>query len=49
MQQPGMLFDEAVTFAKFNFLIGYLVAQDTKRPEWNRGDFFGAKSGARNP
>ena len=46
MQQPGLLFNEAVTFAKFNFLLGYLTAQETKRPEWNPGDFFAAKFGS---
>ena len=45
MQQPGLRFDEAVTFAKFNFLLGYLVAQDAKRPAWNPGNFFGERYG----
>jgi len=47
-RQPGLMFDEAVTFAKFNFLLGYLVAQDPKRPEWNKGDFFGERYGRRS-
>ncbi|HZI79935.1 MAG TPA: hypothetical protein VFD69_10505, partial [Vicinamibacterales bacterium] len=45
MQQPGLRFGEAVTFAKFNFLLGYLVAQDAKRPAWNPGNFFGERYG----
>lgn len=43
--QPGLMFNEAVTFAKFNFLVGYLVAQDPARPAWNQGDFFGGLYG----
>jgi Zn-dependent M28 family amino/carboxypeptidase len=27
--------------AKVNFLTGYLIAQETERPAWNSGDFFG--------
>jgi Zn-dependent M28 family amino/carboxypeptidase len=45
MQQPGLRFGEAVTFAKFNFLLGYLVAQDAARPAWNPGNFFGERYG----
>jgi Peptidase family M28/PA domain len=30
-------------YAQLNFLIGYLVAQDTIRPTWNVGDIFAAK------
>jgi Zn-dependent M28 family amino/carboxypeptidase len=41
MRQPGLRFGEAVTFAKFNFLLGYLVAEDAARPAWNDGSFFG--------
>ena len=48
-RQPGLMFGEAVTFAKFNFLLGYLVAQDPKRPEWNTGDFFGGLYGPKRP
>jgi Zn-dependent M28 family amino/carboxypeptidase len=44
-RQPRLMFGEAVTFAKFNFLLGYLVAQDPKRPEWNKNDFFGERYG----
>ena len=27
-------------YSQLNFLIGYLVAQDPKRPTWNKGDIF---------
>jgi hypothetical protein len=40
MQQPGLLFDEAVKYAQFIFLCGDLVANDPQRPAWNKGDFF---------
>jgi len=36
-------FDAGAQFAKLNFLISYLVAQDDKAPSWNAGDFFGEK------
>jgi Zn-dependent M28 family amino/carboxypeptidase len=45
MQQPGLRFGEAVTFGKFNFLLGYLVAQNAARPAWNPGNFFGERYG----
>jgi len=41
MQQPGLLFDEAVKYAQFIFLCGDLVANDPQRPAWNKGDLFG--------
>jgi len=41
MNQPGLLFDEAAKYARFMFLCGYLVANETQRPAWNKGDFFG--------
>src|SRR5882724_6202336 len=50
MDQPGLDFDAAAKFARFVFLCGYLVAQDTPRPTWNKGDFFGyhyAKAGGK--
>jgi Zn-dependent M28 family amino/carboxypeptidase len=40
MNQP-FLFEEGAKYARFNFLVGYFVAQRTERPSWNRGDFFG--------
>jgi hypothetical protein len=45
--QPGddmsqaMDFGAGEQFAKLNFLISYLLAQDDKAPSWNPGDFFG--------
>jgi Zn-dependent M28 family amino/carboxypeptidase len=34
-------FDAGAAHARLNFLTGWLVAQDTARPAWNPGDFFG--------
>ena len=45
MNQPGLRFDDAVKFARFNLLVGYLVAQKTERPAWKKGDFFGEHYG----
>ena len=45
MNQPGLDFEEAARFARFNWLVGYMVAQKTERPTWNRGDFFGEHYG----
>lgn len=42
--QP-MDFVAAVKHAQINFLVGYLVANETARPTWNPGDFFGEKFG----
>lgn len=44
MNQP-FLFEEGAKYARFNFLVGYLVAQKTERPTWNKGDFFGEHAG----
>jgi hypothetical protein len=33
-------FNAGKKYAQLNFLIGYLVAQDVKRPVWNEGDIF---------
>jgi hypothetical protein len=41
MAQPGLDFDAAAKYARFIFLCGYLITQDTERPAWNKGDFFG--------
>lgn len=41
LQQPGLNFDSAATFARVGFLCGWYVAQETERPQWNPGDFFG--------
>jgi Zn-dependent M28 family amino/carboxypeptidase len=40
-------FGAGAQFAKLNFLISYLVAQDDKTPSWKPGDFFGDKFGRR--
>lgn len=45
MEQPGLLFDEAAKYARFVFLCGYFIAQETERPTWNKGDFFGEHYG----
>jgi len=42
MQQPGLDFDSAADYARMVLLCGYLIAQDTDRPAWNAGDFFGS-------
>ncbi|WP_044002688.1 M28 family peptidase [Hymenobacter swuensis] len=34
-------------YVQLNFLIGYLVAQDSQRPTWNPGDFFGQRFGGK--
>jgi len=36
-------YDSSVRLARFAFALGYDVAMDTRRPQWNEGDFFGAK------
>ena len=41
MNQPNLDFNAAANFARFTFLCGYYVTQDTPRPTWNKGDFFG--------
>jgi hypothetical protein len=47
MNQP-FDFNAAAMHVKTNFLIGYLTANDAKRPTWNNGDFFGGKFGRQN-
>lgn len=44
MSQP-FNYEGAATHVKINFLTGYLVANEVKRPTWNYGDFFGGKFG----
>ena len=41
MQQPGLDFNQAVKYAQFVYLCGWLIAQDPARPTWNAHDFFG--------
>jgi Zn-dependent M28 family amino/carboxypeptidase len=38
-------FDAGAKHAQLNFLTGWLVAQETARPAWNPGDFFGGVFG----
>lgn len=45
MNQPGLDFESAATFARYAFLCGYLIAEETPRPEWNPRDFFGTLYG----
>jgi len=45
MDQPGLDFDSAAKYARFMFLCGYLIAEDSQRPAWNKGDFFAAQYG----
>lgn len=41
-------FESGAKYARYAFLLGYLVAQRTERPAWNPGDFFGQHYGRRN-
>ena len=45
MSQP-FDFDAGAAHARLNFLTGWQVAQETARPAWNQGDFFGQLFGA---
>jgi len=36
-------FEAGKKYAQLNFLIGYLVAQDAKKPVWNTGDIFSTR------
>jgi Zn-dependent M28 family amino/carboxypeptidase len=40
MNQP-LNFDASIQYLQLNFLVGYDVAQERKRPAWKAGDFFG--------
>jgi hypothetical protein len=40
MDQPGLDFDAAAKYARFVFLCGFLITEDSHRPTWNKGDFF---------
>lgn len=39
-------FEAGASHAKLNFLTGWLVAEETARPQWNPGDFFGGLFGS---
>jgi len=38
-------FESGAKYARYVFLLGYLVAQKTERPAWNPGDFFAERYG----
>ena len=40
-------FEAGKKYVQLCFLIGYQVAQNPARPQWNRGDFFGQRYGRR--
>lgn len=40
MNQP-LNFEAAAKCTRINFAVGYVVAQQTQKPTWNKGDFFG--------
>jgi hypothetical protein len=40
-------FEAGAGHARINFLTGWQVAQETARPAWNSGDFFGQLFGSR--
>jgi len=44
MSQP-LDFEAGAKYARYNFLLAYLVAQAPERPHWYPGDFFGEKFG----
>jgi hypothetical protein len=44
MNQP-FDFESGAKFARYSFLVGYLIAQKNERPAWNPGDFFGEHYG----
>jgi Zn-dependent M28 family amino/carboxypeptidase len=46
MNQP-FDFESGAKFARYSFLVGYLIAQQNNRPEWNSRDFFGEHYGKR--
>jgi peptidase M28-like protein len=45
MDQPGLDWDAAAKYARFVFLCGFLITEDSQRPTWNKGDFFGEHYG----
>ena len=42
----GFDFEAGAAHARVNFLTGYIIAQETARPTWNPGDFFGELFGS---
>jgi Zn-dependent M28 family amino/carboxypeptidase len=47
MDQP-FDYESGAKAAGLNFLVGYELAQQDDRPEWNQGNFFGTKFGPRH-
>ena len=41
-------FESGAKYARYVFLLGYVVAQETEMPTWNPGDFFGEHYGKKN-
>ena len=41
----SLYFESGAKLARFNFIVGYLVAQQEEKPKWNSGDFFGEHYG----
>jgi Zn-dependent M28 family amino/carboxypeptidase len=46
-REESFNFDAAVTYVRFNYLVGYQIANAKKRPTWNKGDFFGDTFGTK--
>jgi Zn-dependent M28 family amino/carboxypeptidase len=44
MNQP-LDFESGAKFARYSYLLGYIVAQQNERPAWNTSDFFGEHYG----
>jgi Zn-dependent M28 family amino/carboxypeptidase len=44
MNQP-LNFESGAKFARYTFLLGYVVAQRDEKPAWNPRDFFGQRYG----
>jgi hypothetical protein len=49
LRQPGLDFESAAAFTRVGFLCGLYVAQETERPRWNPGDFFGTAFAPKGP
>ena len=47
MNQP-LDFESGAKYAMYAFLLGYVVAQQTEKPTWNTGDFFGEHYSKKN-
>ena len=41
MNQPNLNFDSAAVLVKLSFLAGWSIANESRRPQWINGDFFG--------